>query len=915
MAFFAGRYFPSRFFPVGWSSGGGGGGGGPTLTDQQLLSLFSATLLPGVGSAPYPDTGVDSGDLRDFHGLYRGPFAGTTPTLAAPSRELGLVGLLDLFLDSGTKKYATGNFDATTAYVPKIVGVNALSESLPELFDGLPVDSSVEVIVSPVETGNPEAPAVATLAGAEKLRGKRARFRWYSLTLGVEVIDINGSITAYDEVSGSITISTNNTALFNTKLPGQYLRDVYPNLDLSTGRGQDPIVLVPFGNWRKVQLFLVETDGATYWRYGAVRKPLTGTTTFANVYRDGALVSTSEYTTVESPSGFLTVQFDIDQKDNGRPIPIVVDITTTEFSENPAKVLSFLLTNATYGLGQTVDAATITQAAADYDALGIRIAGGLSQQWTAKALFQLLLLHGAFLDRDSTGQYGVFVDVAEAHPQPADADLQLGLDDDGKWNNIISLTPSYRLSDRALKSLLYKGDWDPYFDNNGSWLITTKHSRTDEGVDDIRENQFIGDMHTLDVQAHYMFTRFNAQDRTFSVSTTPESYILERGFLVKTSVPRHSLNTVLEVRARGTSGLGDLAFNLTLAGYDATAFVYTAGTQFSAPNAGTLTDYRRTLPAQPTNFAVVTSVVRTGSEGIVESLVQLKADAPAVNVTHLVFQSFRSGSAIVRSEVTVPVTLGQVGVKAELSLTPGLSYDLECYAKNVNNDADRQESTRAQILNWTAAGDTTAPAPPQNLTVFHGTGRTLTLDWDDNTEDDLKTYEVWRDSSSSMGTATKIAEVAASRFVDENLVYGSTYFYGVKARDFSGNTSAYSAIMSGYVSKIASSDYSPQSVHTDHRQPNNLTVFGFTVTAHTSLSSDTGLPAPVYLYTAGVTGVQATNEWDSSTHDGSGNPNGARLYFFIASGPAAGAFDANYHHGFWNGTADDWNGAGRIVGW
>jgi hypothetical protein len=94
----------------------------------------------------------------------------------------------------------------------------------------------------------------------------------------------------------------------------------------------------------------------------------------------------------------------------------------------------------------------------------------------------------------------------------------------------------------------------------------------------------------------------------------------------------------------------------------------------------------------------------------------------------------------------------------------------------------------------TVAKDTTAPATPSSLTAAVGTGKAVSLDWDDNTEADLSEYGIYRNTSGttpSSATVDKIAEVRASRFVDTEVNIGTTYYYWVNAYDTVENVSGF----------------------------------------------------------------------------------------------------------------------------
>ncbi|MFQ5523737.1 MAG: S8 family serine peptidase [Acidimicrobiia bacterium] len=88
------------------------------------------------------------------------------------------------------------------------------------------------------------------------------------------------------------------------------------------------------------------------------------------------------------------------------------------------------------------------------------------------------------------------------------------------------------------------------------------------------------------------------------------------------------------------------------------------------------------------------------------------------------------------------------------------------------------------------APDTTAPAAPTGLIATAGDTQ-VDLDWADNAEADLASYNVYRSETSS-GSYGYVATTTASAFTDTGLTNGTTYYYVVTAVDTSGNESVYS---------------------------------------------------------------------------------------------------------------------------
>lgn len=95
----------------------------------------------------------------------------------------------------------------------------------------------------------------------------------------------------------------------------------------------------------------------------------------------------------------------------------------------------------------------------------------------------------------------------------------------------------------------------------------------------------------------------------------------------------------------------------------------------------------------------------------------------------------------------------------------------------------------------TVQKDTVAPSIPTSLTANIGTGKAVSLDWDDVTAADLSEYGVYRNTTGVTPASTvadKIAETRSSRFFDAEVAIGTTYYYWVNAYDRLENVSDFS---------------------------------------------------------------------------------------------------------------------------
>ncbi len=94
-----------------------------------------------------------------------------------------------------------------------------------------------------------------------------------------------------------------------------------------------------------------------------------------------------------------------------------------------------------------------------------------------------------------------------------------------------------------------------------------------------------------------------------------------------------------------------------------------------------------------------------------------------------------------------------------------------------------------------AAPDTTPPAAPTGLTATAVSSSQINLDWNNNTEEDLSHYHVYRSTTSGFtpGAGTFVADTSVSNYSNTGLSASTTYYYKVTAVDTSVNESSPSA--------------------------------------------------------------------------------------------------------------------------
>ncbi len=116
----------------------------------------------------------------------------------------------------------------------------------------------------------------------------------------------------------------------------------------------------------------------------------------------------------------------------------------------------------------------------------------------------------------------------------------------------------------------------------------------------------------------------------------------------------------------------------------------------------------------------------------------------------------------------------------DTGLSPSTQY---CYTVTAEDTSHNESAESNQACATTQQGDTTPPAAPTGLTAAAVSSSQVDLDWDDNTEGDLDSYNVYRD------TVQIATDVTTSQYSDTGLSPSTQYCYTVTAVDTSANES------------------------------------------------------------------------------------------------------------------------------
>lgn len=106
-------------------------------------------------------------------------------------------------------------------------------------------------------------------------------------------------------------------------------------------------------------------------------------------------------------------------------------------------------------------------------------------------------------------------------------------------------------------------------------------------------------------------------------------------------------------------------------------------------------------------------------------------------------------------------------------------------------------------------GDQTAPNPPSSVVAVGGY-RQIQVTWVNPTVSDFDFVEVYRNTTNNSGTATKVAVIRGSTYVDSPLAINVTRYYWLKSVDRTGNKSDFTSAVSATTEFIDSDSFSQE---------------------------------------------------------------------------------------------------------
>lgn len=466
--------------------------------------------------------------------------------------------------------------------------------------------------------------------------------------------------------------------------------------------------------------------------------------------------------------------------------------TTTVWSDNPALCIRDYLTNTRYGKGLPVsaidDVAIAAAANACDESVTLYDGGGSGKLFTtnvvldtSKSLFDnlniLLLGCRGFLPY-SQGQYRLKIDGSRSSEFTFTTDTIIGgiaIQGESKEDKFNRVTVKFPNPD---------ANWQPdtaIWPPAGSTEETT-YLAEDGGVllhEEIELDAITNYYQARDLARVILLRSRNAI--TCAIKTTSEALQLEVADVVSITHPTPGW-TAKPFQVVGMQLAEDGTVDLALLEYDSTIYTWEEGTEQTA--------YPDTSLPDPFTVGTVSNITITetttlGEDGTVIPTGFIQWDASYDNLVNNYELQYKLTS---EADSQFKSLFSSLNKYEFYNAEVGVSVTIRIRAINSLN-----VKGAFTTATFTINGDTTAPNAPTGLVATAGI-KNIRLDWTNPSAKDLKIIDVYRHTSNSSGSASKIASINSESFVDQNIAADTTYYYWLKAADYSENVSGFSGV-------------------------------------------------------------------------------------------------------------------------
>lgn len=279
------------------------------------------------------------------------------------------------------------------------------------------------------------------------------------------------------------------------------------------------------------------------------------------------------------------------------------------------------------------------------------------------------------------------------------------------------------------------------------------------------------------------------EQMTFTADFGLEAFEVECGDIISLTIDRYGWSSkefeVVGWKFKNDGDAGDLRVALTLRETSSAAFSWSAEEADITSNDSTLPDPRVGLTVSNLSVAQDTSIASDGTHMVTATVSWDAVDSAYLSHYEVEYRE-TSGTDYFKSIAT------------DNSFQTGLLIDGTGYTVRVRAVTDGGYKGDYATAAFTADADTTAPSAPTSLSVSAGY-RSLVLEWTNPTDNDFKEVQVFVNTSNNSGTATSLGFASGTSFTHAGLAQNVTRYYWLKALDYTGNASAFSAGANGTV--------------------------------------------------------------------------------------------------------------------
>ena len=483
---------------------------------------------------------------------------------------------------------------------------------------------------------------------------------------------------------------------------------------------------------------------------------------------------------------------------------------TTAWSDNPALCIRDYLTNTRYGKGlplSAIDDVAIAAAADDCDeSVTLYDGGGSGKLFTCNAVLDtsqtlfdnlntLLLGCRGFLPY-SQGKYRLKIDGSRSSEFTFTNDTIIGgiqikgESKDEKFNRVTVKFPNPDANwqpDTAIWPPADSAEETAYLAEDGGVLLH----------EEIELDTITNYYQARDLARVILLRSRNAI--TCALKTTSEALQLEVADVV--SITHSTPGWVAKpFQVIGMQLNDDGTVDLALLEYDSTIYTWEEGTEQTAYPDSNLPD---PFTVAAISNITITETTTLGSDGTVIPTGLIEWDASYDNLVNQYEIQYKLTS---EADTEFKSIFTSVPKYEFYNAEVGISVTIRIRAINSLN-----VKGAFTTATFTVNGDQTAPNAPTGLVATAGI-KNIRLDWTNPSASDLKVVDVYRHTSNSSGSSSKIASIDGESFVDQNIIDGITYYYWLKAKDYSENESSFSSSVFASATNVLEEDIDDEAI-------------------------------------------------------------------------------------------------------